>query len=303
MAVFSGKSSCMKCPASGNTCRLYLPKRDSEISHVTLEGRVQFIIRRYKRNKRRKIEICIYTLHLTNSQFRVQPVGAGKEQELPAPRSKKLAAQAREPVLPVRLRGSEVGPPLPGAGIAGLLLAQAQQRGDAGAGRDGVADGPRPRVPLDAGLEGLEAGGARRQVRVHVLQGVDGGALDDVEHGVAEERGAEPPGARELRHHGAAHRVPDEDHGRELGPLHLPPRELDRGEQVVGERREAQVQGRLPLGDHHRLEPWPLASSEKTPADGSRLRIWSPTTANESPDDPPPWCITKRGPWPTGEVR
>ncbi len=128
------------------------------------------------------------------------------------------------------------------------MLVQAQQGRDARAGRDGVADGPRSRVPLDSRLQTLEARRPRREVRVHVLQGVDGRALDDVEHGVAQKRAPESPRARELRHDGAAHGVADEYDGWHLGPLHLPARESDGGEEVVGECLEAQVE-RLPLGN------------------------------------------------------
>lgn len=106
-------------------------------------------------------------------------------------------------------------------------------------------------MPLDAGLQGREARGPRREIGVHVLQGVDSGPFDDVEHGVAEEGVPERAGARELRDDGAAHGVAHEDDGRELGPLHLLLREPEGGEQVVREGLEAQVRG-FPLGDHAR---------------------------------------------------
>lgn len=191
-------------------------------------------------------------MHLTDSQLRVQPIRAGQQQEFPALSGEELAAEAHEPVLPVGLCSGEVGAPLPGPRVAGLVIAAAEQGRDAGAGRDGAADGARARVPLDGGLGGLEARGPRLQVRVHVLQGVDGGALDDVEHGEPQQRAAEPPRARELRRHGPAHRVPDQHDRRQLRPLHRPPRQLDRRQQVPRERLEAQVQ-RLALG--HRRRP------------------------------------------------
>jgi len=43
------------------------------------------------------------------------------------------------------------------------------------------------------------------------------------------------------------------------------------------------------------VEPWPRASRERMPAFGSRLRISALRTANERPEDPAPWWVTKRG--------
>jgi pimeloyl-ACP methyl ester carboxylesterase len=48
----------------------------------------------------------------------------------------------------------------------------------------GVPHRPRPHVPLDGVAQRVEPGGPRGQVRVHALQGVEGGALDHVEDGV-----------------------------------------------------------------------------------------------------------------------
>ncbi len=59
----------------------------------------------------------------------------------------------------------------------------------------------------------------------------------------------------------------------------------------------------MPSGDVTVVEPWPRASSDSTPAEGRRLRISAPRTAKERPDEPAPWCITKSGPLPTGDVR
>ena len=43
------------------------------------------------------------------------------------------------------------------------------------------------------------------------------------------------------------------------------------------------------------VSPCPRASRDSTPAPGSALRSSKPTTANDRPDEPAPWCITKRG--------
>lgn len=51
------------------------------------------------------------------------------------------------------------------------------------------------------------------------------------------------------------------------------------------------------------VEPWPRASRERMPALGRRLRISELRTAKERPEEPAPWCVTKSGPLPTGEVR
>ena len=51
------------------------------------------------------------------------------------------------------------------------------------------------------------------------------------------------------------------------------------------------------------VEPWPRASRERMPALGRRLRISELRTAKERPEEPAPWCVTKRGPLPTGDVR
>jgi hypothetical protein len=51
------------------------------------------------------------------------------------------------------------------------------------------------------------------------------------------------------------------------------------------------------------VEPWPRASRDRMPAVGSFLRISAVRAAKERPEEPPPWCVTKRGAVPMGEVR
>jgi hypothetical protein len=52
-----------------------------------------------------------------------------------------------------------------------------------------------------------------------------------------------------------------------------------------------------------RVEPWPRASKDRTPAAGSSLRISAVRVAKERPEEPAPWCVTKREAEPVGEVR
>ena len=44
------------------------------------------------------------------------------------------------------------------------------------------------------------------------------------------------------------------------------------------------------------VSPCPRASRDRMPADGRRFRISALSTANERPDEPAPWCVTKSGP-------
>ena len=52
-----------------------------------------------------------------------------------------------------------------------------------------------------------------------------------------------------------------------------------------------------------RVEPWPRASRDRMPAAGSSLRISAVSVAKERPEEPAPWCVTKRGADPVGEIR
>jgi hypothetical protein len=51
------------------------------------------------------------------------------------------------------------------------------------------------------------------------------------------------------------------------------------------------------------VEPWPRASTERMPAEGSFLRISAVRAAKERPEEPAPWWATKRGAGPVGDVR
>ncbi|KAK3898013.1 hypothetical protein C8A05DRAFT_19327 [Staphylotrichum tortipilum] len=44
------------------------------------------------------------------------------------------------------------------------------------------------------------------------------------------------------------------------------------------------------------VNPCPLASTANTPAPGNRFLISAASTANDKPEDPAPWCMTKSGP-------
>lgn len=52
-----------------------------------------------------------------------------------------------------------------------------------------------------------------------------------------------------------------------------------------------------------RVEPWPRASRDRIPAAGSSLRISALRVAKDRPEEPAPWCVTKRGAEPVGEIR
>ena len=49
--------------------------------------------------------------------------------------------------------------------------------------------------------------------------------------------------------------------------------------------------------------PWPRASRERTPAFGRIFWIAVVKTANERPEEPAPWWVTKRGPSSSGGAR
>ena len=51
------------------------------------------------------------------------------------------------------------------------------------------------------------------------------------------------------------------------------------------------------------VAPWYLASGAIMPADGNLFRISKVNVAKDKPDEPAPWCMTKSGPLPTGEVK
>lgn len=75
-------------------------------------------------------------------------------------------------------------------------------------------------MPVDSSFGGVEELGALGEVGFHVREGFERGAFDDVEDGVADERGGEEfaVGGGEVCDDGAAERVADEDQGRERGP-------------------------------------------------------------------------------------
>ena len=51
------------------------------------------------------------------------------------------------------------------------------------------------------------------------------------------------------------------------------------------------------------VRPWPRASGDSMPALGASFLISELRTAKERPDDPAPWCVMNKGPFPFGEVR
>jgi hypothetical protein len=51
------------------------------------------------------------------------------------------------------------------------------------------------------------------------------------------------------------------------------------------------------------VDPWPRASRERIPDPGSNFRISAVRAAKERPDEPAPWCVTKSGEEPVGEVK
>lgn len=52
------------------------------------------------------------------------------------------------------------------------------------------------------------------------------------------------------------------------------------------------------------VEPWPRASRERIPAEGSRFFSSDVRAAKERPEEPAPWCVMNRGAvGPMGEVR
>ena len=51
------------------------------------------------------------------------------------------------------------------------------------------------------------------------------------------------------------------------------------------------------------VEPWPRASIEMMPAEGSILVISVKKAAKERPEEPAPWCVTINGPLPEDGVR
>ena len=85
-------------------------------------------------------------------------------------------------------------------------------------------------MPFDAGGEGGEGGGSRGEVGRHAGEGVESGAFDYVQDGVAEEGGPKEVGVSDMGDDGTAEAVADEKDVGNRGPGEVCFAEVDDGD-------------------------------------------------------------------------